>query len=90
MLSQVQVQSQRLETGAMTLKEITKICTGCGGTGSHTGEVPGNGDPVPYDNRCRKCGGDGRLPLGELSEDLVDFLTDLKEKVDDIYEKINE
>jgi hypothetical protein len=74
----------------MGLKDITTDCTGCGGTGSHTGVVEAPGGPVPFDNPCAKCGGTGHLPHGHLSDDFEDFLNDLKDKVDDIKEVVDE
>ena len=73
------------------MKQITRNCAPCGGTGREMGVALGSeGEPTPYDNPCGKCGGTGKLPHSELSDDLIDFLNDLKNKVDDIFEKVNE
>lgn len=72
------------------MKEIIKVCPGCGGTGTNPGyTAPPGGSPVPVDTTCLKCQGAGTLPNGELSDDLIDFLNDLRDKVDDILEKVN-
>ena len=74
------------------MKSLTETCSGCGGTGTNPGRSypPGGGDPNPIETTCQMCAGEGRVPHSELSDDLIDFLNDLKNKVDDIYEKVNE
>lgn len=59
------------------MEKIYKTCPGCSGEGSHSGMAPGPGGPVPYDNPCIKCGGDGKQFLCELSSELVDYVANL-------------
>lgn len=72
------------------MQEIIQECPACGGTGREAGVVPGPGGPEPYDNPCGKCSGTGSLPLGRLSDDLIDLFDDIKDKIDDIKEKVDE
>ena len=74
------------------MKALTETCPGCGGSGTNPGQSypPGGGGPDPVETTCLMCAGGGRVPHGELSDDLIDFLTDLRNKVDDIWEKVNE
>lgn len=71
------------------MKELTKKCDSCGGTGSNTGEKPGNGEPFPYEIQCQKCEGGGNISIGELSDNLIDFLNDMNNKINDIFEKVS-
>jgi len=73
------------------MKEIVQDCPACGGTGSETGTTPiPGGDPVPFDNQCTQCAGTGKLPQGQLSDDLISFLEDMSDKVNDIMDKCND
>jgi hypothetical protein len=70
------------------MKEITKDCDSCGGLGYESGE---SGDPPEStQTECSKCAGTGILPHGQLSDDLIDMLNDMNNKIDDIKEKIDE
>jgi hypothetical protein len=72
------------------LRELTKTCTGCGGTGSNPGFIQEPGGPVPAETTCLKCEGIGSLPDSKLSPDLIDFLNDMSSAVDDIKQKVDE
>ncbi len=73
------------------MREITQDCPACGGTGRETGLAPNSGGPpTPYDNPCSRCQGVGKLLYGYLSEDLMTFLADLEDKVNDVKNKCND
>jgi hypothetical protein len=74
------------------MKELTTTCTSCGGTGETGGtEIdPGTGEPIPSDDPCPKCNTSGVIPLGDLSDDFIDFLNDLKDRIIDVKEKCDE
>jgi len=68
----------------MSNTEIQSKCMSCSGTGktnTHDGNPTGD---------CVSCSGSGMLVSGYLSSDLVDLIQDIKDKVDDIFEKVNE
>ena len=70
------------------MKEITKTCDSCGGLGYEPGD---SGDPPqPIQTECKKCLGVGKLPHGQLSDDLIDLFNDILDKVNDIKEKVDE
>ena len=69
--------------------DIQKVCQKCRGTGEVEGEP---------DVTCDRCGGTGRLDEGEISNGsqtldarltaLEDIVDDIKDKCDDILEKL--
>lgn len=73
----------------MAIKDISMVCGRCGGDGI---EETSTTDPPasPTTRTCEACGGAGITVHGQLDDDLIDFLNDLKDKVDDIFEKVNE
>ena len=70
------------------MKEIKRKCQACGGVGQETNPV-GN-PPTMVMADCIVCSGIGFISYGELSDDLIDLLTDMKDKINDIFEKVNE
>ncbi len=73
----------------MAIKDISVVCDRCGGDGLE--EVTKVDPPAsPVEETCGACDGAGFLITGQLDDDLIDFLNDLKTKVDDIFEKVNE
>jgi len=75
----------------MSLNQIHRICSSCGGTGNESGtSIDEHGDPQDYDNICHSCQGEGIFPNLELNKDLIDLLQDMNDKINDIFEKLNE
>ncbi len=70
------------------MKLITKVCDSCGGSGYGYGEA--GEPPEPVETLCKKCSGSGKLPHGQLSDDLIDMLGDMEDKVNDITDKCND
>jgi hypothetical protein len=73
-------------------KVIHQDCPACGGTGeiyenpdsqAHGGSGPLNPEP------CLRCGATGHLVFGRLDDDLITFLQDILDKVNDIKEKVD-
>ena len=70
------------------MKVINIVCYACGGAGQETNPV---GDPpVMVEKDCPVCSGSGVRVSGQLSDDLIDFLKDMNDKINDIFEKVNE
>ncbi len=71
-------------------KEITFVCDKCGGSGWEGGTVP----PAPPSQLgCSKCGdgisqGSGRLPRGDLSDDLIADVDTIKDDVNIIKDNV--
>lgn len=72
----------------MTKRDISKEYDRCGGTGFEGGNDPISGDPVQV--QCPKCVGTGLLSIGVLEEELIDDIVDIKDKVNDINENLDE
>jgi len=71
------------------IKDISQVCDRCGGHGIE--EVTRVDPPAPPTTAtCGGCKGAGFTIQGQLDDDLIDFLNNLKDKVDDIFEKVNE
>lgn len=66
--------------------EITVICQDCNGTGT---KLDQHGNPGA---ECFICSGNGSFVVATIPtlEDLLDDIADIKSKLDDIWEKINE
>jgi DnaJ-class molecular chaperone len=64
---------------------ITRTCVECGGTGAVPYAPPPPAQPVPL--TCPTCDGLGYLTFGQMDDEI---LNDIKEKVDEIMEKLNE
>ena len=66
-------------------------CKRCEATGTEDFMIPDPPGPaVPGSVTCRKCLGEGRHSNTWLHEDLITLLHDMKGKIDDIFEKVNE
>lgn len=70
------------------MKAIKAVCHACGGAGQLTNPV--GYPPVLVEKDCEACLGDGFRVHGELSDDLIDLLQDMNDKINDIFEKLNE
>ena len=72
------------------MRHIFKQCGSCYGTGFEvfTGKDE-HGDPIGS-VECRLCGGEGQLPELGLHPDLINLLVDMSDKINDIFEKVNE
>jgi len=73
----------------VAIKDISQVCDRCGGDGIEETSVADPPAP-PTTRTCEACDGVGFTIHGQLDDDLIDFLNDLKDKVDDIFEKVNE
>ena len=71
------------------MKEIFSECPRCV-DGVETISVTTNGESIPTEITCRTCLGANKVSNLFLSDDLIDFLNDLSNRVDDILEKLNE
>jgi len=75
----------------MSLNKIYRICSSCGGAGNESGTyIDKNGDIQDYNNTCGSCNGEGKFLSLELNTDLIDLLQDMNDKINDIFEKLNE
>ena len=72
------------------IKKLYHICKLCSGTGTEDFETLENGEAVPGSRPCITCDGEGRHSNTHLSDDLIDLLKDMKDKINDIFEKVNE
>ena len=74
--------------------KLNQGCSACKGTGiRYYNASPGG--PLIQENPCLECGGDGRATApfsieAEWFDDITDKLADIKEKVDEIMDKLNE
>jgi len=72
------------------MKTIHNNCSRCN-AGIETIEVPiVGGGTETVERPCIECGGSGKQVLGYLSDDLIDMLQDMQDKINDIFEKVNE
>jgi hypothetical protein len=74
--------------------EICGVCHGVGEVGESVyvppdGAGEGESDGIVMKD-CTLCEGTGKVVFGELSGDLVDFLSDMDDKLDEILEKVSE
>jgi len=60
-------------------------CSRCNRTG--IADVP---IASQHEDPCSKCEGEGYILFGKLSDALIDLITDMKDKIDDIFVKVNE
>ena len=79
-----------------TIKTYT-LCNRCHGTGVYTMEDPDLENPEIEgytEDPCKNCGGSGYFESGKIKNnlfvDMDDKINDIKNKVDDIMEKLNE
>ena len=72
------------------MKEIYTRCSPCGGTGIEFISTHVDGQNGKTDITCRTCNGTGLRSNLSLSDDLMDFLNDMNNKINDIFEKVNE
>lgn len=73
-------------------KVLYQICPSCGGDKLVDINVdnPNANDPIEWiEVECTRCNDDGMIPFGELNIDLITILADIKNVIDDIWEKIN-
>jgi len=71
-------------------KDICSECPQCTGTGQEWVTI-GLGDNVQREQiTCRRCNGDTKVSNQCLDDDLIDMLEDMKDKIYDIFEKVNE
>ena len=72
----------------MTKEDIQVFCGACDGRGFS--DVTDEETEEVSQADCRKCSGDGYTLMAKISSDLVDDIEDIKNKVNDIKEKIDE
>lgn len=72
------------------MKEIFTSCSQCSGTGSENVSSIIDGETTSEEIACRTCGGEKIVSNLFLSSDLIGMLNDMKNKIDDIFEKVNE
>jgi len=75
--------------------QVYEICRACGGDGVRTSTGSQDGTPVSTSTACNACAGTGKFLNATLefdpgNDDLMDKLNDIKEKVDEIIEMLNE
>jgi len=71
------------------MKNISSSCSKCT-DGVETVTVIQGDNEVITERTCTTCSGTGLRSTLSLSDDLIDILNDIKDKVDDIFEKVNE
>jgi len=75
------------------MSAITQLCTACNGVGTRMVVNLVTGEPYLQDP-CEYCEGDGQMPAFTLDDtllqDIRDKLDDNGNKLDDIWEKLNE
>jgi len=75
----------------MVIKDITVPCSLCSATGVEFISTLGPEDTVVQKNiTCRACLGAKVLVHMSLSDEFIDLLNDMNDKVNDIFEKVNE
>lgn len=69
---------------------VIKIkCGRCGGAGTDDNRRDINGSIIP--ESCTSCSGTGYSTSGIIDvTDIIDLLNDIKDKTDDIFEKVSE
>ena len=73
------------------MEKIYTPCSPCGGTGIEVTSTIIDGEVVEGESiTCRTCLGAGRLSQLSLDEDLITLLSDMNDKINDIFEKVNE
>ena len=74
------------------MKVIWEKCWRCSGVGMESVTTPSGsiGGTTTYDQVCRECNGDKVLSRFLLSEDLVDNISTIKEKVDWLKKNVKE
>ena len=72
------------------MKEIYSSCPQCSGNGKESISSIVEGEPVNTEITCRTCAGSTVISNLFLNKDLIDMLNDMKDKLDDIFEKVNE
>lgn len=71
------------------LHKIVEECKRCEGSGSEDIGKDIQGNPInPI--TCRKCSGVGTISTSSLHPDLIDLLNGMNNKINDIFEKVNE
>lgn len=71
------------------MKQISTSCSKCiDGVESVTRMV--DEESITEEITCRTCGGSRLRSTLFLSDDLIDLLNDMNNKIDDIFEKLNE
>lgn len=71
------------------MKKIYTSCSKCI-DGIETVNIMVDGEMVRQERACTTCLGSGLSSILSLSDDLVDTINDMKDKQNDIFEKVNE
>ncbi len=74
----------------MEINKLYHFCKICRGTGTEDFNVLDNGELVPGSRVCPVCEGEGYHSNTRLSDDLISLLNDMNNKINDIFEKVNE
>ena len=74
----------------MELTCVSAKCPKCTGSGIEHIDEYVNGHIAHKDIVCRRCDGVKRVKVMCLNEDLTDMLVDMKDRINDIWEKLNE
>jgi len=72
------------------MNEIKQICPKCTGTGVEQVATAAGGETTYSEVTCRTCGGSGKLSHSHLSDELITFLQDMSDKIDDLEDKIED
>lgn len=72
------------------MEKIYTSCSPCGGSGQETVSTIVDNIPVEELITCRTCKGEGKISNSSLDNDLIDLLRDMSDKIQDIFEKVNE
>ena len=71
-------------------RDINSVCPQCGGTGKEKITVPAGEGTEVIEITCRRCNGTKIVSNSWLDDDLIDMLEDMQNKINDIFEKVNE
>jgi len=75
----------------MEIHDIITRCPKCAGTGVEHYDTIVDGEVVrTNDVTCRRCNGGQEVSVAKLHNDLIDLLEDMNDKINDIFEKVNE
>ena len=72
------------------IQKLYHACKPCRQTGTVDYVYLENGDIVPGTKTCPLCRGEGKHSNTWLSDDLINLLNDMNDKINDIFEKVNE
>ena len=72
------------------MERIWTPCSQCGGSGEKRITTLVGEEEVVSLITCPPCAGSGRLSNTSLDSDLIDLLNDMNNRINDIFEKVNE